>query len=67
MDVVDKIELVALAKKAIKTSLRENGIDDEFMDIINPNAESATDINMDELCIIMWIEGYLRCKKESEE
>lgn len=67
MDVVDKIELVALAKKAIKTSLRENGIDDEFMDIINPNPESATDIDMDELCIIMWIEGYLRCKKESEE
>ena len=67
MNVADKIELVALAKKTIKTSLRENGIDDEFMDIINPNVESATDINMDELCIIMWIEGYLRCKKESEE
>ena len=67
MDVADKIKLVALAKKAIKTSLRENGIDDEFMDIINPNAESATDIDMDESCIIMWIEGYLRCKKESEE
>lgn len=67
MDVADKIKLVALAKKAIKTSLRENGIDDEFMDIINPTAESAIDINMDELCVIMWIEGYLRCKKESEE
>ena len=38
----------------------------EFMDIINPNAESATDIDMDELCIIMWIEGYLRCKKENQ-
>ena len=67
MDVADKIKLVALAKKAMKTSLRENGIDDEFMDIINPNAESTTDINMNELCVIMWIEGYLRCKKESEE
>ena len=62
----DKIKLVALAKKAITTSLRENGIDDGFMDIINPNAESATDINTDELCIIMWIEGYLRCKKENQ-
>lgn len=67
MNIVDKIELVALAKNAIKTSLRENGIDDEFMDIINPNAESATDIDMDELCMIMYVEGYLRCKKDMEK
>ena len=67
MDIADKIQLVALAKNAIKTSLKENGIDDKFMDIIKPNVKSTKDINMDDLCIIMWIEGYLRCKKESEE
>ena len=60
----DKIKLVALAKKAITTSLRENGIDESMMQMIHPNAKS--DLDMDDLGIILYIEGYLRCKKENQ-
>jgi hypothetical protein len=45
----------------MKTSLRENGIDESMIQIIN---QSSEDLN--EICLIMWIEGYLRCKKENQ-
>lgn len=57
----DVLELISLAKNAMKTSLRENGIDESMIQIIN---QSSEDLN--EICLIMWIEGYLRCKKENQ-
>ena len=60
----DKIKLVALAKKAMSTSLGENGIDESMMQMIHPNAKS--DLDMDDLGIMLYIEGYLRCKKENQ-
>lgn len=60
----DKLELIALAKNAMETSLGENGIDKFMMQMIHPNTKF--DLDMNELGIIMYIEGYLRCKKENQ-
>lgn len=60
----DKLELIALAKNAMSTSLGENGIDKSMMQMIHPNAKS--DLDMNDLGIILYIEGYLRCKKENQ-
>lgn len=60
----DKLELIALAKNAMGTSLGENGIDESMIQMIHSNAKS--DLDMNDLAIIMYIEGYLRCKKENQ-
>ena len=62
----DKLELIALAKYAMKTSLGKNGIDEFMIQSIHPNAKSYEDLDMNDLSIIMYIEGYLRCKKENQ-
>ena len=62
----DKIELVGLAKSAMKKSLGENGIDESMIQIIHPDAESSEDLDMNDLCILLYIEGYFRCKKENQ-
>jgi hypothetical protein len=66
MDYVDKLELVGLAKSAMNTSLGENGIDESMIQIIHPNAKSSEDLDMNDLCILLYIEGYLHCKKENQ-
>lgn len=65
MTFADKLELIALAKNAMKTSLGENGIDEIMMQMIHPNAKSG-DLDMNDLTIIMYVEGYLRCKRENQ-
>lgn len=62
----DKIKLVALAKNAMNKPLRENGIDESMIQMIHPNAKSSVDLDLDEIAIIIWIEGYLHCKKENQ-
>ena len=62
----DKLELIGLAKNAMKTSLGKNGIDESMVQLIHPNAKSSGDLDMNDLSIIMYIEGYLRCKKENQ-
>ena len=62
----DKLELIGLAKNAMKVPLRENGIDESMIQMIHPNAKSSEDLDLNEICLIMWIEGYLRCKKENQ-
>lgn len=47
-------------------SLRENGIDESIIQMIYPNAKSRVDLNLDEIAIIIWIQGYLHCKKENQ-
>lgn len=66
MNYADKLELIGLAKSAMKTSLGENGIDESMIQIIHPNAKSTEDLDMNDLCIILYIEGYLHCKKENQ-
>lgn len=66
MDYDDKLELIALGKNALDTPLRENGIDESMIQMIHPNAESSKDLDLNEIGLIMWIEGYLRCKKENQ-
>lgn len=66
MDYVDKLELIGLAKSAMKTSLGENGIDELMLQLIHPNAKSSEDLDVNDLIIIMYIEGYLHCKKENQ-
>lgn len=34
--------------------------------MIYPNAKSRVDLNLDEIAIIIWIQGYLHCKKENQ-
>lgn len=63
----DKVELVALAKHAMSTPIGENGIDLPIVQLVHPGAESSEDLDMNDVCTIMYIEGYLRCKKESEK
>lgn len=63
----DKLELIALAKNAMNTPLRESGIDEFMMQMICPNAKSTEDLSLIELGLIMWIAGYLRCKKRKSE
>ena len=62
----DKIKLVALAKNAMNKPLRENGIDESMIQMIHPNAKSSVDLDLDEIAIIIWIQGYLHCKKENQ-
>lgn len=62
----DKLELITLAKNAMKTSLGENGIDEFMIQMIHPNAKSSEDLDLNDLSIIMYVEGYLRCKKENQ-
>lgn len=50
----------------MKTSLGENGIDEFIIQLIHPNVKSSEDLDMRDLSIIMYIEGYLRCKKENQ-
>lgn len=66
MDYADKIELIALGKNALNTPLRENGIDESMIRMIHLDAKSMKDLDLDEICLIMWIEGYFRCKKENQ-
>ena len=66
MDIADKLELIGLAKNAMKTSLGENGITESMLQLIHPNAKSNEDLDLNDLSIIMYIEGYLRCKKENQ-
>lgn len=66
MDYADKLELIAMGKNSLDTPLRENGIDESMIRIIHPDAKSMKDLDLDEICLIMWIEGYLRCKKENQ-
>lgn len=62
----DKLKLIALAKNTMNKSLRENGIDESIIQMIHPNAKSRVDLNLDEIAIIIWIQGYLHCKKENQ-
>lgn len=62
----DKLELIGLAKSAMNTSLGENGIDASMIQMINPDVKSKKDFDVDDLSIIMYIAGYLRCKKENQ-
>lgn len=62
----DKLELIGLAKNAMNTPLRESGIDEFMIQMIHPNAKSTEDLSLTELGLIIWIEGYLRCKKENQ-
>lgn len=62
----DKLELIALGKNSMDTPLRENGIDESMIRIIHPDARSMKDLDLDEISLIIWIEGYLRCKKENQ-
>lgn len=60
----DKLELVGSACSALKTSFKENGIDEEIMKMVssvNPIYDNH------KLSILMYIEGYLRCKKENQD
>ena len=66
MTYCDKLELIGLAKNAMETPLGENGIDESMVQLIHPNAKSSGDLNMNDLSIIMYVEGYLRCKKENQ-
>ena len=66
MDYADKLELIALGKNSLDTPLRENGIDESMIQMIHPNAKSSKDLDLNEISLIMWIEGYLRCKKENQ-
>ena len=63
----DKLKLVALARNALNIPMRENGIDMSIVQILHPGAESSEDLDMNDVGAIMYIEGYLRCKKESEK
>ena len=63
----DKCELVAMAKKACKQTFRDMGIDDEFISIINPDAKTGEELSPKDLCVIMYIEGYLQYKKHMDK
>ena len=62
----DKLELIALGKNAMNNPLCENGIDDSMIQMIHPNAKSSVDLDLNEIAIIIWIQGYLHCKKENQ-
>lgn len=62
----DKLKLIALAKNTMNKPLRKNGIDESIIQMIHPNAKSRVDLNLDEIAIIIWIQGYLHCKKENQ-
>lgn len=59
----DKLELTSLAFSAFKTPFKENGIDDEIMKIVSSLNPKYDDFKV---FILMYIEGYLRCKKENQ-
>ena len=61
----DKLKLVDLARQMMTAPIGENGIDETMLQLIHPNAKSNKDYSGEELCIIMWVDGYLRCKKEN--
>ena len=62
----DKLELIALAKNVMNKPLYENGIDESMIQTIHPNAKYRGDLDLDEIGIIIWIQGYLHCKKENQ-
>lgn len=62
----DKLELIVFAKNALNVPIRENGIDESMIQMIHPNAKSTGDLDLNEIGLILWIEGYLRCKKENQ-